>query len=224
MKTSLLLSASALIASCGVATAETATKNASSTGIYFGLHGALAQGNNKHKSQNFDNSVEHRGRSGMKGGHGGLHLGFQKSFSNNLVCGIEGGTHLGRTNAGKTTNVSGDSHKTSFTRKHGVHISTKLGYELNSWVPYFRVGYDSSKFTSKTQLKSKPQASKSKRMDGLMLGFGLETQIKSMIVGVEWVHTLYETQKFNKKTNAHRINDKNSAKIGDFKIRLSYKV
>lgn len=219
MRKTLLLSASALIA-CSIGNPA----KSNGTGVYMGFSGAMSQGNNKVQAKNHDESFLQKGRAGIKGFHGGTHLGFQKEFKNKMVCGLEAGYHLGYANASKTTTVDDDKHKISLKRKRGFNVSTKIGYELNSWTPYLRAGYDSSQFTAKTQIANNSRSSKSHRLNGLMLGFGLETQISKILIGVEWVHTLYRAQKFNKQEHINCLNDKHGAKIGDFKIRLSYKV
>jgi len=218
MKKSLLLTASALIASASVANA-----NQDYNGVYVGVSGAQSQGNSKAQLTNDSGLFQHTGRAGVKGGHGGLHVGIQKQFQRTIV-GLETGGHIGKATSSKTTTLGTTPYKQSLNRKHGYHVAAKVGYELNSWVPYVKLGYDNSHFQAKTQKDSYAESSKKRHLDGLLVGFGLETQVQKMLLGAEWVHTIYRGQKFNNITSIDRLRDKHSPNIGDFKVKLSYKV
>jgi opacity protein-like surface antigen len=191
---------------------ETKATPKSFTGIYIGLHGGHGTGTSHNKHFLASSHL------GLKGLLGGVHLGFQKDFST-VIAGIEVSGALSQTKHKGKTDIFQTTAKTSFKRKNAFGGALKLGVNLNDWHVYAKAGYENAKFTHSGAIGA-DSASKSKRLHAFVPGLGFETFVDTnVLLGAEWTYTLYAKKNFG--DNDLRIHHR--AKIGDAKLRLSYK-
>jgi opacity protein-like surface antigen len=151
----------------------------------------------------------------MKGMIGGLHLGFQKDFGR-FVAGVEGAGNLSNTKTSDSFQVGALSIKNAVKRKNALNAAGRFGVKLNDWLVYAKGGYENAKFSSD---------SKSKRVNGLLAGLGFETvTCNHVMFGGEYTYTMYKRETFKTTTNGIQISRKIQPRIGDFKLRLGYKL
>lgn len=197
-----------LLAASAFATSAMAADSANMTGFYVGANGGYGVGKTKISDSN-DVSLS----KALDGFLGGLHAGYQKDFGC-LVAGLEAHGYLSNTK-GTARDTDGDTNATK--RKHGYGVSGRLGAKLNSWLTYVKVGYDRAKFTN-SGIEDAVRFSRSKNLNGLVLGLGAETMVTSNVaLGAEITQTLYKAVKV-KGTDIKLTN-----RVADFKLRLSYK-
>lgn len=185
------------------------------TGFYLG--GNLGYGAGTVK----DSDSDGYGHGGLKGLIGGIHLGYQKAFGI-VVAGLEGTANLSNTKLSSKNKDDGIIDKTSFKRKHAFGIAARLGVVINNCLIYTKAGYDNAKF-SFHESEAKP-ASQNKNLHGIVPGIGFETMItNNLMFGGEWTYTFYQGKKLVRTIDGDIENDKLKHRIGDFKLRLSYK-
>jgi len=201
-----------LLAASAFATSAMAAETSNMTGFYVGANGGYGVGKTTAKNA----TAETKGTMALDGFLGGLHAGYQKDFGC-LVAGLEGHGYLSNT---KGSEVTSATDSLTAKRKHGLGVSGRFGAKLNSWLTYVKVGYDRAKFTSTEKENGVTLPSKSKNLNGLVLGLGAETMVSSNVaLGAEITQTLYKG--YTVKTAATNVKINN--RVADFKLRLSYK-
>lgn len=209
-----------LIASSAVAVALATSAMADAhkmTGFYAGVNVGYGAGRTNIDSKNLTSPVKND--AGLEGVIGGLHLGYQHDFNNQFVGGLELSGNLSNTN-GKVS-VDGDKI-TDLKRKHAFGIAARLGMKINSWLAYVKLGWESAKFdlTGASTAAADATAKKSHRLNGFVPGIGMETMLtQNIMFGGEWTYTMYSSKSFKTGDIDHKV----KPRIGDFKLRLSYK-
>lgn len=203
---------SAALISTAMTTAAMA-EHGKMTGFYVGVNGGYGVGHGDMSSlpaRTTLNSSDY----GLGGFVGGLHTGYQKDFGC-MVAGLE--------LAGNLSNTDGDdktfTNKLTFERKNAFGAAARLGFKLNTWLVYAKLGYENAKF------KVSSAVSSSKRHNAFVPGLGMETMLTSNVMfGGEWTYAMY-----NKKTYAISVATGGETRasfkprVGDFKLRLGYK-
>jgi outer membrane immunogenic protein len=205
-----------ILTSAVLTTSAYASSNNDMTGLYVGGNIGYGSGTNHILAEDEDvpGDVMHL-KSGMKGMGGGLHLGFQQMF-NNLVAGIETSASLNNSNGiGINMKNGTENLRISVKRKNSFGVSGRLGTIINNWLVYGKIGYENAKFCFSAKDESESEY-KSRRLNGFVPGIGFETLLtQNVMLGAEWSYAMYKNKNFDET--------KIKARVGDFKLRVSYK-
>jgi opacity protein-like surface antigen len=195
------------------------SKNYDMTGLYVG--GNIGYGSGTNTMSDVDEDVSDgiiTLKSGMEGLLGGVHLGFQKMF-NNFVAGVEGSASLNKSSGtAVTTKNDAGFFRLSIKRKNSFGFAGRFGPVINNWLIYGKFGYENSKFTicGLTDPTDSEDGPISHRLNAFVPGIGFETLLtQNIMLGAEWTYSINKNKKFD--------DIKIKARIGDFKVRLSYK-
>lgn len=113
------------------------------TGGYIGAHAGYGWGSTKDVYNNTDSPKKR-----MKGGFGGLQIGYNWQFDNNIVLGAEGDVSFGKINKNWSDMEEGtnawSANSTYYTQdKIGTHgtVRGRLGYAAGRFLPYVTGGF-----------------------------------------------------------------------------------
>jgi len=151
----------------------------------------------------------------MKGMIGGVHLGFQKDFGR-IVAGVEAAGNLSNTKTSNSLQLGALTVKNVLKRKNALNVAGRFGFKLNDWLVYAKGGYENAKFSTN---------SKAKRLNGVLAGLGFETiTCNHVMFGGEYTYTMYKRETFKTTVNGVGVSTKSQPRIGDFKLRIGYKL
>lgn len=204
-----LLTASVLTANISYASSDM-------SGFYLGGNLGYGSGSTHLLAKDDENPSDiSKFKFGSKGIVGGFHAGF-RTMVNKFVVGLEGSASLNKSNrSNMTLNEGTEVTRLSIKRKDSFGVSSHFGPIINNWLVYGKVGYEGAKFSLRAQENSDIKHN-THRLNGFVPGIGCETLLSdNVMLGAEWSYSMYKNKKFE--------DSKIKARIGDFKLRLSYK-
>lgn len=205
-------------------------------GIYGGVHGGYISSPTK-VSSDYKNAINAT-RNGTskdslhgKGAMGGVHLGCQGLF-NNWLLGLETSVDLSR-NKGNQKITLGSGVNTwqnliSFKSTYAQDLSVKLGYRIQNYTPYIKVGGAWSKYHAKIQSNDHANlldGKKSKVRAGVKLAAGIELPLLEHVTwGLEYAHTLFQSIKVKQPIplTSNVVDHRFKTRAQTVTLRLSY--
>jgi outer membrane immunogenic protein len=160
---------------------------------------------------------------------GGALLEYNYLFSKSYLIGAQINASLSDLN-GEATNynfIPPQSISSNLRMKQSYGIATRLGYTVQSILPYIKLGVVKSKFRSRTNGGILSQGSTNKQLTGYELGGGIDYSLnKNFIIGAEFVHVIYQKLAYHNRNSfgetLHVI--KVTPQINTISLHLKFKI
>lgn len=168
------------------------------SGIYLGVQGGYAFSGDGELSYPPDTGFY---PVDLEGGFGGVQLGYNQQFSNNIVLGVETDIVFGDLEGDGTFQTS-QGPDAVFTAQGELKWvgSTRLraGYAVDRWLPFATVGVAYGEFEAQDAFNGNPEASGDATLTGWTAGGGLNFAVTdSIIIGGEYRYTDFGSKSFD---------------------------
>lgn len=172
-----------------------------------------------------DDKFDLNGQSAMVG----VLLDYNHVLAKTYIIGAQINASLSDLN-GKSTNyniVPPQSISSNIRMKQSYGLAIRLGYAVQSILPYIKLGVVKSEFRSRTDGGVISQGSADKYLTGCELGGGIDYSLnKNFIIGAEFVHVTYQKLTYPNRTGDGETlhNIKFIPHINTISIHLKFKI